>query len=51
MKRIRHRNKLWKKLEREREYRERLESYGKSWADFMKRRPYHKQAYSEENGS
>ena len=36
MLRIRHRDKLFKKMERKLSYERRKEKYGKSWADFIR---------------
>ena len=36
MKRIRHRDKLYKRMVRKLSYERRKEIYGKSWADFIK---------------
>ena len=48
MKRVRHRDKLYKRMVRNREYAERLEKYGKSWADFIKKYKNKKRCISEE---
>ena len=36
MKRIRHRDKLYKRMERKLSYKRRKKKYGKSWADFIR---------------